>query len=164
MSDWAHFYSVVGVQLIVFLLLAYQKRSVGRISVGMFFKCVVLGALFGIGFDVLFGQQLGIFGYSLGFDPGFLAINGVLSYGLWFATVQLLRSEELLSFYIYSTAVALIYEVTNYFAPVWSWTFGDSGLFQEFVVTFFAYAGLALLVAAVSSLVLRTKFRALGRI
>lgn len=82
------------------------------------------------------------------------------SYGIWMLTVQLLQHEHLLAFCGGVISIGFIYEVTNYFFPVWAWTFGGSFLYQEVVVILAGYCGLAMLMALFASLVTRTRFRA----
>lgn len=160
MSSWTNFLVVICMQLLFFLFLAHKKRAFKQITLGLLVKSVVLGAVFGIAFDLLVGKYLGIFSYALHFDTLFLIINGVLSYGLWVLTVQLLQSERFLSFCAWTIAIGLVYEVTNRFYPVWSWTFSGSFLYQESVVILAAYCGLGILTALAASLTMQTQFRA----
>jgi hypothetical protein len=130
-TSWVNFLVVVSVQLLFFLFLAHKKKALKKITPDLLVKSLIAGAVFGIAFDLVVGEYLGIFNYALHFDPLFLIINGALSYGLWILTVQLLQREHLLAFCAWTIAIGFVYEVVNYFYPVWSWTFSGSFLYQE---------------------------------
>ena len=151
---------IICVQLLVFLVIAHKKRILKKITPRHIVISSALGVAFGIAFDLLVGRYLGIFDYVLGFHPLFLFVNGALSYGLWFLTIQLLQSERFLSFCGWTIAIGLVYETANYFFPVWAWTFDGSFLFQESVVILAAYCGLAILAAVTASLTTQARFRA----
>ena len=160
LNPWIDFFAVIGIQLLFFLFLAYEKKAVKKITLPLIIKSIIVGVIFGIAFDLVAGKYLGIFRYALHFDPLFLVINGGLSYGLWLLTVQLLQSERFLPFCAWTIAIGSVYEVANHFYPVWQWTFGGSFLYQESVVILAAYCGLAMLAALAASLMTQTRFRA----
>ncbi len=110
---------------------------------------------------MIFGRYLGIFGYGMDLGPAFLIVNGALSYGLMIATVLLLRSESFLRFYLWTVVLGIVYELVNHFYPVWFWTFNSNFLYQEIVLVFAAYCGLALLIAVMLSLTTHRYFPAL---
>jgi hypothetical protein len=158
MSPWSNFFVVICAQLLFFLFLAHRKQAFKVITPSLVIKSVVAGVVFGIAFDLVVGKYLGIFSYFLHFDPVFLVINGALSYGLWILTMQLLKSERLLSFLSWTIVIGFAYEVVNHFYPVWSWTFGGSFLYQESIVILAGYCGLAILTAFVLAFTTRPKF------
>jgi hypothetical protein len=160
MSPWSNFIVVICAQLVIFLFLAYKKKATLKIRPRIVLKSIAVGTVFGIAFDVVVGKYLGIFNYVLHFDPLFLIINGALSYGLWILTIQLLQSERFISFCTWSIGIGLVYEIVNYFYPVWIWTFGGSFLYQESLVIFIAYCGLAILAALTASFTMKTPFKA----
>ena len=160
MSPLISFSVVICTQLLFFLFLAHKKRAFKKITPHLVLKGVTAGVLFGMSFDLLVGKFLGICSYALGFGPLFLIINGALSYGLWLLTLWLLRESNLLSFCAWNIALGLVYEIANYFFPVWSWTFGGSFLYQESIIILVMYCGGAMLVAYVSTIATHTKFRA----
>jgi hypothetical protein len=159
MSPWGNFFVIICVQLVVLLALAYRKSAIKNLTPSLLVRSIVAGALFGIVFDLSVGEYLGIFDYTLHFDPLFLLVNDCLSYSIWLLTVQLLQSERLLSFYAWTTVIGLVYEIANYYYPVWSWTFGGSFWYQEGIVVLVAYCGFALLAALASTLATPTRFR-----
>jgi hypothetical protein len=140
-----NFLIVVLVQFILFLLHAwYEKRlrDVPRI-LGL---SIAIGIPFGIIFDLLVGKLFGIYEYELGFGLFFLTVNGALSYGLMQANTLLMEKVSFLHFYVWTIFVGLVYEITNYLHPVWTWDFGTQFV-ELFVVHAFGYIGLALIMA-----------------
>ena len=107
---------------------------------------LLVGTVFGIVFDLVVGKYLGVFEYRLGFDGGFLFVNGLFSYGLMASTVYLLRRSTFLRFYFWTELLASVYEIGNVFFPVWRWTFASSSLVEEAVLIGAAYCGLAMLM------------------
>mgnify|MGYP003395468573 CR=1 FL=1 len=156
MNPWANLTIVIGTQLLIFLFI-YYRREKKHLS-EILFKSLIMGICFGIPFDLIFGKYLGIYDYVLGFGLIFLFVNGLASFGLWIATVWLLRSRSF-SHFCYSTiCIGMIYELTNYFFPVWSWQFAGSFIYQELVVIIALYFGLAILVAILISLTTKQRF------
>ena len=160
MSPWINFLVVICTQLLFFLLLAYQKRAFKEITPGVIVKNIGAGVVLGMMSDLFIGKYLGILNYVLGFHLLFLIMNGALAYGLWFLTLRLLRSESVLSFLVWNTVIALIYEVVNHFYPVWQWTFEGSFLHKASMILIVGYWGPALLVALIATLVTQVKFPA----
>lgn len=157
MELWVNFAVVISVQALVFFALAERKCEVAITHTAVL-RLLLLGLVFGYPFDLLFGNYLGIYQYHLGFGALFLLVNGILSFGLMFATVFLLSRETFSRFYLWTIAIAMVYETTNYFFPVWQWTFGSGFLYQELIVVGAAYCGLSLLKAITIQIVLRTQF------
>jgi hypothetical protein len=142
---WIQFSIVIFVQFLLFFLHAwYEKRlrEVPRILI----QGIAIGVPFGIMFDLLVGKFLGLYWYELGFTLSFLSINGALSYGLMQANVLLMERVRFLHFYVWTILVGIIYEVTNYFFPVWHWDFGPTAI-ELVIVHSFGYIGLAILMA-----------------
>ncbi|MFM2330964.1 MAG: hypothetical protein RLZZ26_471 [Candidatus Parcubacteria bacterium] len=150
MEHWLNFSVVVGVQLLFFLFVAYQKSAWRAITPKLVVQGVCVGTLFGVFFDVLVGKYLGVFSYALGFSLSFLIVNGALSYGLTVITIALLKPESFLRFYVWAVALGVVYEIANHLHPVWFWMFSSDVVYREAVVVFAAYPGLALLIAAAS--------------
>lgn len=141
-------FALVVVSQVILCSLAWRRYQVDS------FKRVIAisaltGVLFGVMFDVSIGQIAGVFTYELGFLYSFLFFNGLLSYGLMIAHVWQLRHQQLGAFYLEIVFLALAYEVVNYLAPVWHWTFFAVSWQEYLFVVTFAYLGLALLMAAV---------------
>lgn len=157
MSDWVHFFIVIAVQFLFFIVLARRYKE--RDPVRIFLRSALLGLVFGVVFDLVFGQYLNLFGYSLGFGPFFLLVNGALSYGLMIATVWLCRRDTFFAFYKQTVYIGIVYESINYLSSVWSWSFMTNGVLQELVVLCAAYFGLASLMAVSIRLMTKTTFR-----
>lgn len=147
MEPVIQFSVVITVQLIVFLFfLQRHKEEVWWKPLRISF---LVGVPFGIVFDYVIGFYAGVYDYVLGFTLGFLFWNGLLSFGLMMAKVWLLRAESLLRFYLHIIAIAVPYEIINYFFPVWRWTFFSQSWQEYMFVIFLAYFGLAFMMAAV---------------
>lgn len=135
-----NFVVVVVVQLACLLA---HAALVGRISSvpKVLAQGLVIGLPFGLVTDFIWGRLVGVFTYQLGFIPWFLVLNGLFSYGVWMANVLLLRKNSFIHVYLVSVMLAVVYEVANYYWPVWEWTFGVP--YVEYgVVIFILYTSL----------------------
>jgi hypothetical protein len=148
MNPWIDFSIIIVIQFILFLAIAYKNNDT-RYSLKMLPVCLLLGIPFGLLFDIVFGQYLDIYHYRLGFGVGFLIINGALSYGLGIATVCALRNQTFLYFYGWTVLIGALYELGNYFFPVWSWSFFPDPFIQTLILISAAYCGLFVLNALV---------------
>jgi hypothetical protein len=152
-----NFSVVIGIQLLFFIIHAFLVNEQKNIV-----KYLVLGALaglpFGILFDLIVGLHIGIFTYPVGFPLWFLIINGIFSYGFMIANVFLLHNHTVNHMFLWSAALGLVYEITNYFFPVWEWTFGTFWL-EYGVVIFAAYFGFAWLMMCMLQVVFGTQFK-----
>lgn len=162
MEPWLDFFIIIGLQLLLLLFIAFQKRAFREITPYLLAHIALQGIVFGVMFDLLIGKYAGVFDYALGFGPLFLIINGALSYGLWIATIFLLRPERFFRFYLSTISIGGLYEFANYFFPVWTWKFSSNFLSQEALVIFVAYCGLSLPTALLLSLTMKARFRALS--
>lgn len=158
MSDFA---VIVFIQAVLLWCVAYRRGMMHELNVAFFKRAAICGVCFGVPFDIIIGAYAGVYDYALGFNPVFLVINGVLSWGLWAATIMLLRDVSLLSFWKWTAALGVAYEVANHFFPVWHWTFG-SAFFTEMVVIAAGYTGLALLTVVALTLTTRLRFNILA--
>lgn len=157
MSD---FVVIVAVQAALLWFVAHRLGMTHEVRAPLLKRAALLGLVFGVAFDLLVGRFAGVFGYVLGWNPVFLALNGMLSYGLWIATIALLRNMPLRSFWKWTAALGAAYEAANYVFPVWQWTFGPVFV-EEAVVIALAYTGLALLTALGLVLFGRARFKML---
>jgi len=135
-----NFSIVVLIQLAFFLvhtLAVNEQKNFFRYLL----KGMLLGLPFGICFDLVFGKYVGVFTYTIGFPLWILAINGLLSYGFMIANVLLLQRYSLFGTLGWSIGLGLVYEISNYFLPVWKWTFAEPML-EYFIVIAFGYFGL----------------------
>lgn len=149
---------VVVTQLVFFVVHAFsvgeQKNLIKYLGLGM-----LVGLPFGVVFDLVVGHYLGVFTYELGFVWWFLVINGIFSYGFMMANVFLLHGHSALHMYGWSAGLAAVYEVTNYFLPVWEWTFLSSNTLEILTVVLAAYFGLAWIMMLVLRFLFGTKFK-----
>ncbi len=152
-----NFSIVIVIQLLFFIVHAYFVKELKNTG-----RYLLLGALvgipFGIAFDLAVGLYTGIFTYTIGFPLWFLIINGLLSYGFMIANVFLLHNHTVHHMFIWSALLGVVYEITNYFFPVWEWTFGTP-LFEYSIVILAAYFGLAWLMMLVLQLLFGTQFK-----
>jgi len=152
-----NFTIVIAVQLVFFVIHAAmvgELRSIG--------KYLLLGAIaglpLGIAFDLFVGLQVGIFTYTIGFPLWFLIINGIFSYGFMVANVFLLHNHTVTHMFWWSFALGMVYEICNYFFPVWEWTFGTVW-FEYSVVIGAAYFGLTWLMMCILQITFGTQFK-----
>jgi hypothetical protein len=119
---WTNYITVILIQITILMLVAHERRAIERITVNRVIKSAVVGIVLGSAFDVLVGQHLGFFSYTFHLTPVFLIVNGVLSYGTWLLTEQLIETDNFISFCAWNLLVAIVYESANFLFPVWSWT------------------------------------------
>lgn len=152
-----NFSIVIIVQLLFFIIHAATAGEIKNIK-----KYLLLGGItglvFGILFDLVVGLEIGIFTYTIGFPLWFLVINGILSYGFMIANVFLLHDHSVTHMFLWSFALGIVYEITNFFLPVWEWTFGHIW-FEYAVVIGAAYFGLTWLMMCMLQIVYGTQFK-----
>lgn len=139
-----NFVIVIFTQLLFFFFHAYKVGELHNVKRHLL-EGAAIGLPFGIIFDLIIGRSVGFFDYTFGYTWWFLIINGIFSYGFMVANVYLLRRSSLKQLYLWSIALAAVYEATNFLFPVWEWTFWTSGL-EYLTVIFAAYFGLAVLM------------------
>ncbi len=122
LEPWIHFTVVIVTQFILLTICAYYLKRLPDIP-RLLGWGVVIGVVFGIPFDLIAGIYFGIHSYTLGFDAYFLILNAMLSYGIFAAHVGMLQRTSWPHFIIWVVLIVAIYEVTNYFYPVWNWEF-----------------------------------------
>ncbi|MBP6924512.1 MAG: hypothetical protein KBB78_03005 [Candidatus Pacebacteria bacterium] len=158
-----HLTSFAVVILVQFLFFVVHSIIVGERST--IFKHLgqgmLLGLPFGIIFDLCVGKFVGMYEYQLGFMFWFLTINGLFSFGFMMANVRLLYHHTLKHLYVWSVLLALVYELTNYFFPVWNWTFASSATIEYAFVILIAYTGITVLMMGALKLTYRVHFRLL---
>ena len=158
---WINFVVVISVQCLLFVVHAHYEKKIQHVPRILLYSATI-GMCFGVAFDLLIGKYIGIFSYMLGFSYSFLIVNGALSYGLMLANTLLMKDAHPFHFYLWSVCVGSVYEITNFFFPVWSWEFGTPE-FEYFVVIALAYCGLAYLMALTAHFCMGTNFRIIGR-
>ncbi len=141
---WLHFTVVFFLQLLLFLAHAYYEKKLADIP-HVLWQGAITGIVFGPLFDLI-GKYLGLFSYALGFSPFFLALNAILLYGLFFANIMLMRHARLLHFCIWTTVVVAVFEITNVFIRLWTYTFAVPSL-EYFIIAFGAPLGLTMIIA-----------------
>ena len=157
MTPWIAFFVLILLQLVLLYCFVLWHRTPQRVAMHIIFKGMLLGLFFGPAFDIAFAVYVGMFHYYIPIDIVFLICNGVLSYGLMIANVMLVihaRKDEVFhpkhawGWYWVFILMGIVYEVINFFAPVWYWTLYGSPSFwmTEFLITVFAYPALAYLM------------------
>ncbi|MCA9365753.1 hypothetical protein KC723_02570 [Candidatus Kaiserbacteria bacterium] len=147
LDPMVNFWIFVLVQFTFFVLVAFHLNKADKI-IKYLLLGLIIGLPFGVAFDLLIGEYVGVFSYYLGFTKDFVIINAVLSYGLLISTVALIKNLKIISLYLWSVLIACVYELINYLSPVWEWTFGGF-LYELVVVIGAAYFGLMLLMILV---------------
>ncbi len=120
-------------------------------------QSIPISIVFGFLFDHIVGQYIGVFSYKLGFGPFFLFFNGALSYGFMFANVMIMRDARFFHFYFWTIFIGIVYEITNFYLPVWNWEYGNS-YFEYGTMIFAGYSGISFLMAYVIHVFLKTHF------
>lgn len=152
-----NFSIIIAVQLLFFIVHAAKVGESKKISKYLL-SGAILGLPFGIAFDLIVGQKIGIFTYTIGFPLWFLVINGIFSYGFMVANVFLLHYHSVTHMLLWSIALSIVYEICNYFFPVWEWTFNQMWL-EYVVVIGAAYFGLTLIMMCLIQLFFGRQFK-----
>lgn len=150
---------VVVVSQFIFLLIHARTAGASEEIPKLLMKGLIFGLVFGVVFDLIVGKWAGVFEYEIGFIWWFLIINGLFSYGLMMANVLLLHKHSLLHLIGWSMMVGTVYEIANYFFPVWSWTFMQNSALEYMLVILFAYTGLTLTMMIVMQIIYTNHFR-----
>ncbi len=160
LENLTHFCLVILIQFIFFAIHAYgvgEQRNIGTyLKRGM-----MLGLPFGIIFDLIIGHWIGMYDYVLGYTWWFLNLNGLFSWGFMVANIFLLQHHTIRHMYIWTIGIGLVYEISNYFLPVWEWTFLVSPTIEYLVIIFAAYAGLTVGIMLAMRLTYKLHFRLL---
>lgn len=151
---------VVIIQLAFFIFHALAVGE-GHKILSYLWKGMALGLPFGIIFDLLIGKVVGIYDYEIGFIWWFLIINGIFSFGFMIANVFLLQHHSLLHVLTWSSGLGIVYELTNYYFPVWEWTFATNPILELVIVVFAGYFGLVAIMMACMRLLYKFHFRLL---
>lgn len=118
---WINFGILLLVQLFIFVAFAFYEKKLTSIWRALV-KGFLIGIPFGLSFDLVLGKLLGLSTYALGFEIPFLLFNAVLSYGIFAATILLLRRQPLY-FFAATLLITALYEFANVFLRVWEWHF-----------------------------------------
>lgn len=158
----SNFIIVVTVQFLFYIFHAYKVGESHDLK-RQLLRGMALGLPFGIAFDLIIGHTFGFHDYEFGYTWWFLIINGIFSWGFMIANVFLLKHHSIIHMYLWSVSLAMLYEITNYFFPVWEWTFAPSGAegMEYLVVVFTAYASLTALLMATMRLAYKFHFKLL---
>jgi len=145
---WLHFGVVILVQFIFFFVCAAYYKKLDEMPT-LLLRGIFIGIAIGLLYDHLLGRYLGLFSYELGFGFPFLLLNAGLSYGLFVASTLLLKKISTIHFVIWLSALVTVYEITNYFFPVWRYEFTLS-LAPLFVLCLVGYSSGALLASLIA--------------
>lgn len=119
---WINFGILLFAQFLVFVVIALYENKIS--SIWRFLgQGILIGVPFGLSFDLVLGKLLGLSSYALGFGAPFLILNAAFSYGIFAATILLLRQQPTLHFYISILFLTALYEILNLFLHVWEWKF-----------------------------------------
>ena len=117
LEEWLNFVVLGFVALILFIICAfYEKRSSDALRILLI--GIPLGTVLGLFSDLVLR---GTYSYPLGYGLPYLILNAAVVYGFFTATVLLLQRVRLLRFSIWILATLAVYEITNYFFPVWTY-------------------------------------------
>ena len=120
LGAWLNFAIVIFMQFLVFIAYVYYAKKISKLP-QILAKGILIGIIFGLFFDFVFGELLGFHSYILGFNISFLILNATISYGIFSANILLLERMQFPYFYISTIFIMAIYEITNLFFPVWNW-------------------------------------------
>ncbi len=144
---WLNFGIAFFVQALFFIAHAYYEKRLSEIP-SILRRGILSGLILGLFFDLLLGKYLRGWSYTLGFGALFLILNATLVYGLFSANILLMRKVRLMPFLIWTILMGMMLDITNFFFPVWKWSF--SYISVEFLFVFFVgNIGTAILVALV---------------
>jgi len=146
---WLNFIIVIFVQFLIFITYAYYTKKLSQVP-QVLIKGILIGLIFGLSFDFVFGKLLGLHSYILGFGMPFLVLNTAVSYGFFSANILLLERIRFPHFYIWTIFIMVIYEITNFFFPVWNWGFTLEP-FQFLLVLSFGYILGAIFIIGISN-------------
>jgi len=153
---WINFGVVVFMQLCFFFITALYYKKLKEVPLILLYS-VIIGTLIGLLYDLSLGKYLGLFSYSFGFEISYLLLNASMSYGLFVANVLLLQSVRTLHFTIWLSALVIVYEITNFYFPVWTYEF-SLPLLPFFILCLVGYSSGALLASVIAKLVFRHTF------
>lgn len=157
MSPWISFGALISVEFLVFIIFAVLQRRTPKDIAVVLAQSLLLGLIFGVPFDLIIGSFAGLYSYVNGFTVPFLVANGIFSFGLWQATIVILRKKQLFSFSAHIAVTCAVYETVNIFFPVWQWKISDM-LAVQMGVVLFGYTIIAIGGALVASLIFKTAF------
>ena len=119
---WIDFGMLLLMQFILFVAIAFYEKKLSNIW-QVLGRGILIGIPFGLTFDLVLGKLLGLSTYGLGFNISFLLVNAAFSYGIFAATILLLRQERALYFCLATLFITALYEIMNIFLRVWQWQF-----------------------------------------
>ncbi len=156
LDPWIHFGIVVLVQFLFFIAHAYSTKKLADVP-RMFIWGALIGITVGIPFDLVVGKFFGLHSFTLGFGVVFLTINATFSYGLFVANTLLMQNVRLSYFFLWSSALMAIYEITNHFFHVWTWEFALPH-FEFVAILLVGYFSGAILAAVIAHIFLGHRF------
>lgn len=152
---WVSFVVIISVQIVFFALTAFYFKKPP--SSKLLLRGAAIGMTVGLVYDILLGGYFGLFSYTLGFEIQFLLINASLSYGIFAANTLLLEKVSTIHFVIWLSALVSVYEITNFYFPVWSYNFALP-LIPFFILCLIGYSSGALLTSFIAKLLFKQPF------
>ena len=119
-NAWLSFTVVALSQLILFVAYILYTKRLSDVS-SVLLKAIPMGIVIGLLSDLLFGQLLGLWSYTLGFSAFSLFMASVFIYGLFAANILLIQRAPFGNFFIWTMVTLVIYESTNYFFRTWTY-------------------------------------------
>lgn len=156
-TDIFNFAAVILIQLTIFIIHGVFANDKKPVFIYLW-KGMLIALPFGLAFDLIVGKQFGMFTYELGFQPWFLLLNAIFSYGFWIANVFLLHDHSIKHMVAWSILIGIVYEVSNYVFPVWEWTFSTQ-LIEYVAIVFLAYPIFAWFVMLMLRITYKARFR-----
>ena len=153
LEEWLNFVVVGFATLILFIVCAfYEKRSSNALRILLI--GIPLGTVLGLFSDLVLW---GTYSYPLGHGLPYLILNAAIIYGFFVATVLLLQRVRLLRFSIWIIAMVAVYEITNYFFPVWTYKITPFLGWSSFVLA--GYFATAIFIALIGHVFFKYRFQ-----
>lgn len=136
---------MIFIQIILFIYHAYYEKKLSDapwILIAGAFSGIVPGLLC----DLIFGKYLGLASYALGFGPFFLIINALCGYGIFAANILLMQRVRILHFFIWTMIVTAIFEITNLYVHVYTYSFAVPST-EYWIVAFVGPFIMAIIIA-----------------
>ncbi len=153
---WLNFIIVIFIQFLLFIIHAYYEKKLSDVPRILGWG-VLIGIVVGLLSDLVLGKFFGLWSYTLGFGAFPLTLSAALVYGLFAANTLLMQRARLSNFFIWTTVVAAVYEITNHFFHVWTYEFVLSPS-EFFIFLLGGYFGTAIVIAIISHVFLGHRF------
>ncbi len=159
MTDaWINFYLIALVAFFAFMLIAYFCQANRRQITQALVYGVLSGLIVGVLSDLLWGKFFGLWSYTLGYEVLPLVVNAVLVWGLFSATVLIMKKLKFAQFFVGIMIMMIAYETANYFLDVWTYEF-SLPFFWFFTFLIAGNLAMAIFISVIWHIFLGKKFR-----